>query len=245
MAKSSRASSGSGRKATGKASTDARPRRGSTAKKPAAKTKAPAKRGKSVETRAKQTVPKGPRLTAFERVMQASFIGIRRAQGATWTAVARDVGLSARRCQELHKQLLASQDQAHTLKRDPTELIEWVLTEFESDLAAYTLAAMSADTDSARVGALNGRGKALERILALLQQTNRLPRNLGTITHIHDLKLFTRQVNVLLVGIERGEFTREDFAAFFEQRVGIELPTVTEKHLDEVRTALEAVRPAA
>lgn len=229
MAQSSRGSSGGKRKRA----TDA---------KPAGKRKAPAK-GKSVEARAKAPArrrkvkppaetPKGPRLDALARYLQASFIGIRRSQKATWPTIAREVGLSVRQCEMLLKQI-AAHDFSHTLSRDPTELIEWLLAEHERDMASFTLAALEANTGAELVGALNGRGKSLERITALLQATGRLPKNLGVMRHIHDLQLVGRQINVLMVGIESGTIEREHVEAFFRRLTGREeLPVV---EADEVR----------
>lgn len=245
MAQTSR---GSGR-GRAKAAKDAKPRAAAkkTTRKPPAKkaVKAPAKRrGKSIEKIAADTIPQGPRLTALERFMQASYIGVRRTQRATWPQIASEVGLGQRQCQVLMKQI-ADLDFSHTLSRSPTDLIEWLLVEYERDLMAYTLAAAGAVTEAGRVGALNGRGKALERITSLLQATGRMPRNLGVMRHIHDLQLVAKQMNVLMVGIQQGEIEQAQVTAFFARLTGqSELPPVKPEEIVELREGL-AVRDAA
>ncbi|MCA1571216.1 MAG: hypothetical protein LC798_13035 [Chloroflexi bacterium] len=209
--------------------------------KAAKRTKAAA--AKTVEQRAASGVPRGTRLSPFDRVMQASFIGIRRAQKATWPTIAKEVGMSQRQCHALLKQQEAAQF-SHSLGRDQDALIEWLLTELERDLTAYTLAAIASESDAGRVGALNGRGKTLERIQGLLQQTNRLPKDLGMMRHLHDLRVVSREIIALVVAIEQGKVERPAVQGYLAQLTdGIEPPPVEQEQVDEIaRRAQAAIR---
>lgn len=176
-----------------------------------------------------------PRATAAEQIRRNQRIVTDRARGYTWAAVAKRNGVTARRAQQVVR------EHRESLDLRPTEEDERVVEAIEFTVQAIEDLAMLAETtrnDAIRLGAINSRLKALERLVALLQATEILPTRLH-LTEAH-------------MALERNYEAMSDAFARFGEQVPPDVfapiwDAYTEIHDDAstARATKEAARRAA
>lgn len=145
------------------------------------------------------------RLTAVEKVKRDAQLVTDRSMGMTFPLVAAKHGLKERQAKDIYYAWRDStiEDQ---LDEDAVALAFDYKTRYEAVESRLAEVAMSADNDSARVGALRALIVTTNQRLALDQALGKLPRNLGALR----IELDVRHVSAVLVKIlERYEIPEE------------------------------------
>lgn len=128
-------------------------------------------------------------MAAATRAARDSLMIARVAQGWTWEAIAGEAGVSvasAKRHVSARKGSALLQ-----LNADPVRIIEQVFEQYQlsvGDFEAIAAAALERNQLAVAVGAKKGANDARDKIILLLQATNRLPQDLGALRHLIDLR---------------------------------------------------------
>jgi hypothetical protein len=141
----------------------------------------------------------GLKVTAQEKVVRdAKVVVDRLKEGMTWAEVAKANDVSVRMARYIVRDYFASgTGQAAGKYTDPTKIVDDLVAGYESDLWELTEAADLAwelNNVNALVGAIKGRMDARARLVEILQATNRLPKNLGQLSVIYDVRFLVEQV---------------------------------------------------
>lgn len=171
-------------------------KRGGGSKKPSARARAAARTaGGSARNRPKGGgaidpvgVPKGPRLNAAQQSIRDSWIMARIAQGWTWEEAAKEAGIAVKTAKEAvrrRKQVLPN-----LLEQDPVKIVEEVIQAFQSDAGDFEkmAAAYAESNPSAAIGAKKAAQDARWRMMVLMQSLGILPRQLGTLRHLVEIR---------------------------------------------------------
>ncbi len=84
-------------------------------------------------------------------------------------------------------------------EHDPLEVIDMLLEGFQADLEELALLSASAKSDMAKVGAINARMVAREKIQNLLQSTGVLPHDLGKLKVEVDVRYIAMRLVAVLM----------------------------------------------
>lgn len=82
--------------------------------------------------------------------------------------------------------------------QDPLEIVEDILEGYQADLSELAMVSSATKNEAVRVGAINARMAARDRIVALLQATGILPRELGRLRVELDVRFIAEQVIVIM-----------------------------------------------
>jgi AcrR family transcriptional regulator len=145
----------------------------------------------------------------------------RRGQGWTVDAIAEEARVSARTVQRaLNERDVLGQE---ILDREAVETIRRMAVQFEQ--AAANLEAIAADhVDSHPAVAVGAIGRAMDarrQVVALLQTTNRLPRDLGEVGNLVDLHEIAREMVTAVKGLKAGTHSVEQVEVTFKRVIGI------------------------
>lgn len=132
----------------------------------------------------KELTPAARRREARDALMIA-----RTHQGWTWEAIAGEAGISV----SAAKRAVAARKDSLPIKlnTDPVRVVEQVFEGYQlsiGDFEAIGAAALEKGQLAVAVGAKKGANEAREKIVFLLQATNRLPKELGALRHLMDLR---------------------------------------------------------
>lgn len=185
-----------------------------------AKAKAPAKK-KTPAPRKKPRKPKAlaKKRTIVEKAIRDQLIMERVAQEWPWKPIAEEAEVTVRRAQQIAKQM-KQRGNPMLLRRNPAEIVEWALDQYQATAALYLLSASDARTTAESVGALKARDKNIERILALMQATGYLPRNLGTVRVQVEVEVMVEVTLDLISQLQSGELSPEDFRTRYLETLG-------------------------
>ena len=140
----------------------------------------------------------------YERNMQIVAQRIRR---VPWSQISKEHGCTIRRCQEIFEEW---RDQNPTLRHsDPQEIVDELLYGYQSVIEDFEKLATTADQDSARVGALNGKLRAFREMAELLQAIGALPNDLGTLTLAIDGRITAERIVAVLDRFDVSEEVEE------------------------------------
>lgn len=171
------------------------------AKKPAKKAAAKAK-AKGKETKA--TAPSGPRLSAAQQSIRDTLMLTRLGQGWTVSEAAAEAGISERQAKTAIKKKREALEQGESLlERDVVEIIEGLVEELRmsvGDFEKIASAAMEQNNLPVAVGAKKGADDTRDKLRELLQSVGALPHDLGTVTHLIDLRAVVVEINIAVEG---------------------------------------------
>lgn len=126
------------------------------------------------------------------------------ARGVSERQIAATFGVERTTVQRVKREWRAS---APTLRNaDPLEIIDEMLIGFQADLEELAFLSASAKSDNARIGAINARMVAREKIMHLLQSTGVLPHDLGKLK----IEVDVRYIAARLVAIMGKHEVAED-----------------------------------
>lgn len=173
----------------------------------------------------KAKVPQPTSLAA--RAARDALIVARRAQGWSIAEMAEEAQLSQAQIKKILERERDADVEMALLRQDPVEIVENVLSERQRDYALYTHAAVEAAERgnlNALIGAINGRGTTSDRIVKLLQDTGKLPRELGTLRYVIDFRGIAREMVRKLEELEAGEAEIKQVKSFFAELTRLGAP---------------------
>lgn len=165
--------------------------------------------------------------TAAGIAARNALIIARRTQNWTIKQIAEEAHLSMDQVKKISADAKAHGEEMSLLRQDPVDIIEQVLSERQTDYALYTQAAVAAaekENINALIGALNGRGQTSDRIVKLLQDTGKLPRELGTMRYVIDFRGIAREMVSQLQALKAGKTEIEQVESFFREMTRIGAP---------------------
>lgn len=113
----------------------------------------------------------------------------------SWEEIAKRVGVTGRQARSDYRSFVETL--GDTGPDDPVELVDNLLRGFQADLWEFTEAADTAweqQNVSGVVAAVRSRMDARAKIMELLQATNKLPKNLGTLRVERDVRFMIEVV---------------------------------------------------
>ena len=136
------------------------------------------------------------RLNHPERQQRNDMIVAMRARGVSERQVAQTLNVDRTTVQRVMKEFRAMNP---TLRNaDPLEIIDEMLGGLQADLEELATLSVTAKSDNARVGAINARMAARDRIISLLQTTGVLPHDLGKLSVEIDVRYIAARVVAVL-----------------------------------------------
>ena len=98
-------------------------------------------------------------------------------RGLSWSQISATYDVSVTRCKEIHR---AYRESNKTLRHhDPLDIVDEVLEGYQGAVEELALISATTNSDTARVGAINSKMTAYQRIVELLQGIGVLPHDLG------------------------------------------------------------------
>lgn len=133
-------------------------------------------------------LPKGTRLTVPQQHLRDSLMLQRKAQGWNWPAIAEEAGVSERAARDAVKKLKESSPDL--MNMDPVAIVEQLVEGFQASIGDFERMALAyADKHpSAAVGAKKAADDARRNVAEILQATGKLPRELGTIRGVIEVR---------------------------------------------------------
>ncbi len=170
-------------------------------KKPAAPRKtAAAKKTPAKKTTAKQPAARtgtGRKLSPEKQTARnALIVKDRIGERMEWNAISKKHNLSPRMCRYVVRRWMEEGGENVTYEQ-PTQVVDDLLAGYRTDLWELTEAADAAweqENIPAVVSAVKHRMDARQRAIELLQATGRLPKNLGQLRVIYDVRFLVEQV---------------------------------------------------
>ncbi len=157
------------------------------------------------ERDAKAETAHGPHLSANRRVLRDSLIVQRRVQGWPLKAIAEEAGITERQVRRVveERRTLA----VGVIEQDPVDVISDMIAAFQASIGDLELMAHRyADTHpAAAVGAKKAADQGRERLVLLLQATGRLPRDLGAMSDLMELRELASAMVDVVRAFKRGE----------------------------------------
>jgi len=139
-------------------------------------------------------VPRGPRLTAARQALRDTLMLTRKAQGWTNGAIAAEAGISVTAAKDAMRN--RRETLPDLLDQDPMEIIQNLLEQISASAGDLELMAVaySEAHPSAAVGAKKAAHEARRDLASLLQATGKLPKELGTLRHLVDVRAVAVQI---------------------------------------------------
>lgn len=142
----------------------------------------------------KAGVPAGRRLRAAQQALRDTLIVVRKGQGWTWEVIAEEAGISV----SAAKRAYAAKRDAmpDLLEEDPMEIVRRLVEGFLSSIGDFEQMAVAyaEKHPPAAVGAKNGADRARRDLAELLQATGTLPKELGQLRVLVDVRYTVRMI---------------------------------------------------
>jgi hypothetical protein len=138
-------------------------------------------------------------LPAAKKVARDRAVVVDRNKGLSWPVVAERHGIQERQARNIYRAWREENSDREVTGADPVAWLFDTLDRYESVISSLALTAEEADNDAARVGALKAQLAAMDSQAALLTAAGFLPRDLGSIRYLNDV----RQLVVEIVEIMR------------------------------------------
>lgn len=148
------------------------------------------------------------------------------ADGTSYPEVSAVDGRSESALRVLKKKYAASGSGVpDLLNEDPVRIIENMLRRKQVAWRLFAQVAMDSE-GTARIAAIKGMLQADERTVELLQHVGKLPRELGTLRHVIDVREIAEKMLTALDQMDAGEITPGEVRVAFEELAGIGAPAV-------------------
>ncbi len=156
----------------------------------------------------------------FQRELRDSYIALRAGQGADAERIGEEVGLSA----DWVRRILREQETngpPDLIREDPLDVVTGLLDGYQRDLRALMLMSLTTENEPVALGAMKAAQDTRGRIIELLQHTGRLPRDLGTLAGVVQLRTLAAQLVDVLWQAEEGRATVRDAIEVIEEFRGL------------------------
>ena len=179
------------------------------------------RKAKSIEDRAKDAKANGKRLSAAKQSLRDTLIVQRRAQQWTLEAIAAEAGVTTRTVSRVLAEREAIGEAL--LDRDPIDVVRDLAMQFEGSVADFeAMASAFVETNpTAAIGAKRGADQARERLLLLLQSTQRLPRDMGGLGDLMGMRELASDMVTVVHAFKRGEASADDVEETFTRALGL------------------------
>lgn len=148
------------------------------------------------------------------------------ADGTSYPEVSAVDGRSESTLRLLRKKYAASGSGVpDLLNEDPVRIIENMLRRKQVAWRLFAQVAMASE-GTARIAAIKGMLQADERTVELLQHVGKLPRELGTLRHVIDVREIAEKMLTALDQMDAGEISPGEVRVAFEELAGIGAPAV-------------------
>jgi hypothetical protein len=144
-------------------------------------------------------------------------------QGMKLSAIAKQDGRSEKVIREVIERM-AKQGSEALMEMAPLKVVESMLRRSQTAWKMAAATAAHAEQDTTRIAAIRAMMDADQRVLEILQSTGHLPRELGTLRHLVDVRSIAIQMIDAVRGLESGERTPAEVRAVFEAMVMEEEP---------------------
>lgn len=183
-----------------------------------------ARRGKTIEDRAKQVRATGARLPAAKQALRDSLIVARRAQGWHLDAIAAEAGVNERTV----RRVLADREAVGEalLDRDPIDVVRQMAAQLQASVADFeAMASAYSDVNpAAAIGAKKGADQAREKLLLLLQATGRMPRDMGALGDLMGMRELASEMVTVVHAFKHGKADASEVEETFKRALGLGRP---------------------
>jgi len=182
------------------------------------------RKGKIIEDRAKDAGATGARLSAAKQALRDSLIVTRKGQGFHTHAIAAEAGVSVR---TVHRVLAEREAVGEALlDRDPIDVVKGLAAQLEASAADFeAMACAYADVNpAAAIGAKKGADQAREKLLLLLQATGRLPRDMGRLRDLMDIRQVAEEMVEAVRDFRDGKIEAAEIEETFRRSLTIGRP---------------------
>lgn len=161
------------------------------------------------DPKAPKDAPKGRKITNAEKTVRDTLIVERIALGWAWPEVAEEAGLSIDQTKRNYRARIKALPKL--MEMDPMKIIDLLVQGFQGSVIDFEKMAIqyAERNPSAAVGAKKAAVETRKDIAHLLQTTGQLPHDLGTLRHLHDVRvtvqLFIEKVEEFVVRVESVE----------------------------------------
>lgn len=171
----------------------------------------------------RKTAPKQAGLTSAQKAFRDLIALEMLADGASYAQVSAIDGRSQSALKSLREKYLRASGSAvpDLLRQDPVRIVEDMLRRKQVAWRLFAQVAMTTDHPSSRIGAIKGMIAADERTVELLQHVGKLPKELGTLRHVIDVREIAERMFDTLDRLDRGELTAAEVRAEFEDAAGL------------------------
>lgn len=175
-----------------------------------------------------------------QRYARDSLIVQRVAEGVSFEQIGEEVDLTTRQVRNIAKQISSARELT-LLKKDPLDIVEWMLEEHLRSFQGHRAKAMIS-TGPEYTTAMKAADASMERIMKILQATGKLPRELGTLRYIVDFRGIAQAMIQKVEELERGECEPGDVMEFLKHvlRIG-DTPLELEGSVAEANVVEEEV----
>lgn len=172
-----------------------------------------------------QEIVDGRKLTSVDKAIKDMLVVQMKGEGIPIEEIARRDGRSDRQIRRV-LEIYATNGLGGRglLDKDPVKLVEEMV---DRTMAVWKIAAQMAATakgENSRIGALNTMLRAEERLLSVLQSTGKLPKELGTMRHVIDLRALGAKMLDALDAWERGDADAESVRKVLYNAMGYDGP---------------------
>jgi hypothetical protein len=175
----------------------------------------------SRDLRKRKARKKGPKMTAAQQSVRDTHMLARHFQGWSAEEIGEEFDLSPDAVKKALIKKKAAQEKL--LNLDPTVIIERLVQEHQvaiADLEKIAAAAMEVSNLTAAVGAKRSAMDGREKLRELLQSIGALPNDLGTLTHVIDLKAVAEElvavVDQFSIGVRALKLSKKDEGSVLE-----------------------------
>lgn len=151
---------------------------------------------------------------AAERAIRNDQIVAMKARGMSYEQIAAVVSLSRQQVMNIMSAWRETQPKLRT--QNPLVIIDEMLEGYQADLNELATVAQATKNDSVKVGAVNARMAARDRIIALLQTTGVLPHDLGKLRVEIDIVYISKQLVTVLNKYDVSAAARAELLALLE-----------------------------
>ena len=137
-------------------------------------------------------------------------------QGMSPKAISDSDGRSENRIRQvIERQSRSSPEKLLDLQ--PVKIVEAMLRRSQMAWRLSATTAAHTENDGIRIGAIRTMLDCDERVLLILQSTGHMPRELGTLRHLVDVRHIAVRMIDAVRGLESGERTPEEVRGTFEE----------------------------
>lgn len=156
----------------------------------------------------------GPHGSTAEMAERNAELVAAKARGLSWAQIEATYQVSERRGREILAEWRSRNPALRT--HDPIQIIDELIEGYQADIEELVIIAATTASDSARVGAVNARMSARQKIAELLQAVGVLPHDLGSMRVEIDARVTAQRMITVLNQFNVSDEVRDALVAALE-----------------------------